>query len=114
MKSSKSGSKGNEFKENYTFSALEDLDGADLNEVLNGSSNGKAKKAKPKKIVGPEDRESAAKDADALAKLTQEQSKKIYKDPYKNLDNNRHVLNISNLNPKYDKVAATMDGPSLG
>jgi hypothetical protein len=23
-------------------------------------------------------------------------------------------LNISSLNPKYDKLAATMDGPSLG
>jgi hypothetical protein len=65
-------------------------------------------------LVGPEDRESAAVGSDALTKLTLERSKKIYKDPYKNLDNNRNVLNISSLNPKYDKLAATMDGPSLG
>jgi len=85
-----------------------------LNELLNAPTNAKGKKTNRKKLVGPEDRESAAIGSDALTKLTLEQSKKIYKDPYKNLDNNRHVLNISSLNPKYDKVAATMDGPSLG
>ena len=65
-------------------------------------------------ITGPEDRESAAIGNDALTKLTIDSKQKIYKDPYKNLDNNRHVLNISNVNPKYEKIAATMDGPSLG
>ena len=65
-------------------------------------------------ITGPEDRESAAIGTDALTKLTIDSKQKIYKDPYKNLDNNRHVLNISNVNPKYEKIAATMDGPSLG
>ena len=65
-------------------------------------------------LVGPEDRESAAIGQDALTKLTIDSKKKIYKDPYKNLDNNRNVLNISSVNPKYNKVAATMDGPSLG
>ena len=98
-----------EYKENYSFGPLEDLDGADLNALLN--SNSKQKKSKNRKLMGPEDRESAAKDNDALKQLT---SKKNYKDPYKNLDVNRHVLNIAKINPNYDKIAATMDGPASG
>lgn len=114
MKANKSGKAENEFKENYTFSPLENLDDADLNDLLSAPANTKGKKGARKKLVGPEDRESAAVGSDALTKLTLAQNKKIYKDPYKNLDNNRHVLNISNLNAKYDKVAAAMDEPSSG
>ena len=114
MKQNK-GAKENEFKENYTFAALEDLNDADLNDLLNMPTNSVPKKGNRKKmLVGPEDRESAAIGQDALIKLTNDSKKKIYKDPYKNLDNNRNVLNISHVNPKYNKDAATMDGPSLG
>jgi hypothetical protein len=39
MKLNKKGKTENEFKENYTFSALEDLDGAELNDLLNAPTN---------------------------------------------------------------------------
>ena len=72
------------------------------------------KNNRKKMLVGPEDRESAAIGQEALTKLTIDSKKKIYKDPYKNLDNNRHVLNINTINNKYNKLGSTMDGPSLG